>query len=369
MKQNLQALEINQDMPEIKDEAQMILPVHLNTLLEILPTQMLLVDLRTSSEFEKSHIHGAINLRMPLSFARQASFDMMERAFTDDQSRRKFSSWQSSRCMVFYDRATESALECPIADTLLQKFRGWGWDGQCFILKGHYREFSDSYSKYIVGIRMTQEAKDYVDSLRERAASRQQLLASLESYKSLLSQLNNEGRVHGSTMTLERKLERAKGVESHQRDLEAEFQRRFPELYNKAREVHGGEETPPAFDPAWLASTPGGTTKGKDNFDTKAPLVEYLDRGLTKMRDARPTTSPSPSRAPGHSKLDMEGYFDAHAERPGSGEYVQVGKGDGPPADDPGFGGAKPSDGSSGGDDAPKKGGRGGFLSKVLRRA
>ena len=147
----------------------MILPGQLNGLLDIfLPNNLLFVDLRSPTDFDKSHIYGAINLRTPVSFIEQ-SFDLIDRAFTDDQSRRNFARAPSSCCVVFYDRVLEFPWECPMADALIGKLReDKGWAGDYYVLRGHYREFSTSFDKYITGDRMTQAAKDYADSLRQR---------------------------------------------------------------------------------------------------------------------------------------------------------------------------------------------------------
>lgn len=166
---NLQNLRIESHHRQAQDGALMILPGHLNTLLEIYPSKgILLVDLRSSTDFERSHIHDAINLRAPLSFVESTSLEMIEDTFMDDQSRRSFSKWSQFKCVVFYDRVIEFDWECPVADALYNKFRRKGWRGQCFILKGHYREFSASFDKYISGAKMTSEAKEYVDSLRQQ---------------------------------------------------------------------------------------------------------------------------------------------------------------------------------------------------------
>ena len=166
---NLQNLRIESHQRPAQDVSRMILPGHLNTLLEIYPSKgILLVDLRSPSDFERSHIHDAINLRAPASFVESTSLEMIEDTFMDDQSRRSFSKWSQFKCVVFYDRVIEFDWECPVADALYAKFRRKGWQGQCFILKGHFREFSASFDKYISGAKMTSEAKEYVDSLRQQ---------------------------------------------------------------------------------------------------------------------------------------------------------------------------------------------------------
>jgi rhodanese-related sulfurtransferase len=384
-------LKIEEMTPEPRDEPRMILPDHLNTLIELFgPGQILLIDLRTPSEFEKSHVFGAVNLRAPVNFVQIASFEMLERAFLEEQSRRRFSNWQSTKCMVFYDRAVEFALECPVADVLLHKMRAWGWEGRVFVLKGHYREFSASFSKYIVGVKMTKEAKVYVDGLREKSStssSKQDQSANLARYRDFLTQLDNEDRVHPSSMSPTRKFERTRSMEDHQRDLEAEFNRLFPDLYKKAQEVHGSsQEQLPPFSSSWQGlpgpaialgtgagiggMSPGG--KGKDNFDSKAQFVEYLDRGLTKIREGTtPQPATSPMHEPGYSKLAAEtGYFDAYPDRPPSDEYVKVSRGGDEHLADDRAGPRAPGEASSpSGEDVPRKGRGGGFLNKVLRRA
>lgn len=168
---NLQNLRVGQHQQQAKPNSNMILPGHLNTLLEIYPSKgILIVDLRSSTDFERSHIHDAINLRAPLSFVQNTSLEMIEDTFMDDQSRRSFSKWLQCRCVVFYDRVVEFDWECPVADALYDKFKRKGWQGQCFILKGHYREFSDSFDKYISGSKMSQGAKEYLDGLRQQSS-------------------------------------------------------------------------------------------------------------------------------------------------------------------------------------------------------
>lgn len=147
----------------------MILPGHLNHLLEIIPLdEILLVDLRSPSDYERSHVYGAINLRAPASFVRRASLEMVEKTLADGQSREIFKKWATSRCIVFYDRQIEYTWECPTGEALIQKFRSMGWKGQGFILKGHYREFSASFDKYIGGQRMTTSAKNHLEGIEEK---------------------------------------------------------------------------------------------------------------------------------------------------------------------------------------------------------
>ncbi|OHW91275.1 tyrosine-protein phosphatase non-receptor type 6 [Colletotrichum incanum] len=468
--QQFQKLKMDDLAPSANQGAQMILPHHLNQIIEILPpSRILLIDLRPPTDYERSHIRGAINLRAPLRFVQDASFDMIERAFSDHESRQKFGEWQSTTCMVFYARAMDSPWECPLADVLYGKFKSWGWPGRCFVLKGHYREFSVSYSKFIAGSKMTDEARAYAEALlrdvnQTSTPSGDDDAARRAQYEALLTQIDNEGRVNpSSSPNPSASSDRARAMSQHERDLEAEFRRRVPDLYRKALDVQGSShrgaaaETPPAAPGAgaqtataaseeastgqtkatrWDGSSTGypvGRGGGEDKggggdrdsttafgLDTKAPLVEYLDRGLSYIRQGRPadasvdaSTAASPDNATttantsvGLSKLAAEGchaYFDSGAavSSPSGDSYVKIVKGDAqqagdhPPMSSPssfppglghhhhhqdhhgGLGGkdgtrdaaaAAAALGGPSGDETPKRG-RGGFLNKVLRRA
>ncbi|KAF6809993.1 hypothetical protein CSOJ01_06604 [Colletotrichum sojae] len=410
-----QNLKIDDTAPGTPAGAQMILPHHLNRTIEILPaSKILLIDLRSPTDFERSHIQGALNLRVPLSFVQEAPLDMLERAFPDAQSRQKFGEWRSTLVMVVYARAIDYSWECPVADALYEKFKTWGWTGRCFVLKGPYREFSVSYSVYIDGSKMTEETRSARaeaarlrdagqggdDAARNTRLERQQL----QEYEDLLTQMETEG-VNTSTPNPTGGTDRARAMSQHERDLEAEFRRRVPDLYRKAMDVRGASAVVDAPAGAQLdmsgrtgsSATPGDRTRGggrvdgssdKDisatfGFDAKAPMVEYLEKGLSHIRQGRPSEgSAIPSAAntttavsPGLSKLAAEGrYFDSGVAATGSSDdsYVKISRGDAQQASDPGLGG---KDGTKDlvavaapGDETPRRG-RGGFLNKVLRRA
>lgn len=203
MTSNLKGLRVAETAPESKSKARMILPGHLNTLLEIYPSKsVLIIDLRSSTDFDRSHIHEAVNLRAPLSFIQHTSLEMIEDTLVDDESRRRFCKWFQSRCVVFYDRVIEFDWECPVADALFEKFRKKGWLGQCFILKGHYREFSASFDKYISGYKMTKEAKEYLDSITQRSSPTQVSLSSLILFDLLLTNFNTRMRQINATSAM-----------------------------------------------------------------------------------------------------------------------------------------------------------------------
>ncbi|KAK7452899.1 hypothetical protein CaCOL14_009987 [Colletotrichum acutatum] len=402
--QQFQTLRMSGDpAPGACQGAQMILPHHLQRIIEVLSSSMILIiDLRPPADFEKSHIKGAINLRAPLNFVKEASFDMIERAFPDQRSRQVFGEWQYATCLVIYDRVIDASRDCPVADVLYDKFRTWGWPGRCFVLKGHYKEFSVSYKTSITGSKVLSEIEHQNQQQQSPDPLRQEAPAAAPSetddaaarrrarYQELLTQIDDEGLVansssnnrssyyasssrpdpnnndHDPSATSSGRGARAT-TSQHEQDLEAEFRRRVPDLYRKALEVHdssgsgGGRAAETPRDTSAPAPAPGAasgdtgtgggggtgiaetvtgaasaalaaaksseeaatgtatrwdggsalrgggggggnannTTDGEGDrnstttfgFDTKAPLVEYLDRGLSHIRQGKPVTS------------------------------------------------------------------------------
>ncbi|KAI1213050.1 uncharacterized protein F4807DRAFT_309543 [Annulohypoxylon truncatum] len=261
----LQSLKIDDhshDPPN--DGAQMILPGHLNKLLEIFPAgrgQIVVIDLRSPSEYEQSHIHGAINFRAPESFVARASMEMIERALPDEASRNAFNKWYGSTCVVFYDKVVEYTWEAPVADALYQKFKSKGWAGQCFVLKGHYREFSHSFDKYIISTNTTSNAKEYFASLEDMSEEKTQ--ENHQQYDDWLKLLEGEDRVHSTDLVPAVKAERVDATVKHQKEIEIEFENRHPDLHKEA------------------------VNRRRDsNWSIKGPMVPHLERGIAKMQEA-----------------------------------------------------------------------------------
>ncbi|KAI1335103.1 hypothetical protein F5Y15DRAFT_256349 [Xylariaceae sp. FL0016] len=266
----LQSLNIDDhshDAP--KEDLQMILPGHLNKLLEIFPTGgIVMVDLRSPSEYERSHIHGAINFRAPATFVWRASMEMIEKALHDEASQSSFTKWYTSKCVVFYDKVVEYPWEAPTAEALYQKFRSKGWTGQCFVLKGHYREFSSSFDKYIIGANTTDSAKEYLASLRDISWDTNKDVH--HRYEDWYKLIEKEDRVQTTELVPSVKDERMQAMLKQQRLMEKEFEKMQPDLYRQAL-----------------------NRRPDENWAIKAPMVAHLQRGLDRLRETgRSGTSP-----------------------------------------------------------------------------
>ncbi|EPE08812.1 tyrosine-protein phosphatase non-receptor type 6 [Ophiostoma piceae UAMH 11346] len=297
--QNLQSLTMV-DQPAIENGdgpgAKMILPGQLNRLLDIFPpSSLLFVDLRRPTDFDKSHIYGAINLRMPVSFIEEG-FDLIDKAFTDDQSRRNFARAASCRCIIFYDRVLEFPWECPMADALTKKLHEKkGWAGEYYVLKGHYREFSASFDKYITGDRMSQAAKNYVDSLRQRTPPTQTEMSGIDqNYAEWKEHVDQQNWMALADLPANLE-ERQQAVNQHQAELEAELESRNPVLFSKAMglrmpTLQTNKSATAMYEMVKAGS--GGSHPEKYSAlekELRTDLVGPLHRGLEKMHHGETT--------------------------------------------------------------------------------
>lgn len=209
--------------------------------------------------------------------------------------------------MVVYDRNIEAPWECPVAQELLEKFRNEGsWSGRCFLLKGPFREFSLSYDKYITGDRMTKAAKRYEDGLRSATPPTVDTLREKQArFEEWMRRVEREEPTKVNDLTPTVVSERAMVVDEHQKELEAEFKARFPDLYKKM------ENPPPSrAPPAPPRQDKEAGVHDEDYFDSmKAPLVGYLATGLDKMREANNGSSQAGYSFPDESVPDKLGEF------------------------------------------------------------
>ncbi|KAF5018527.1 hypothetical protein F66182_9485 [Fusarium sp. NRRL 66182] len=356
--QRFASLRVEDSKAQARQGPRIILPATLSELLDIsLPGQNLLLDLRSSTEYQRSHIKGAIHFRTPQSFLRSASLDMVERAFANAQSRRTFSHWPQARCVIFYSRGLEYPWECPSAEVLLEKLRACGWGGYCFILKGHYREFSDSFSKHIYLAQDSHSLEDPGDALLPHPADIGQadISSNQKDFVDLLMRLESEDQTRHLSSSPGYHEERTTALAEQEKLLQDEFQNSFPALFKKAQDIHGN-----------------AVKSDGESFVTKAQMVEYLDRGLTKIRDAQAPQPQTMVYEPGHSKLASDGYVDRANRNRESDEYVEVGRGDEPAGSDENpqlTGKGKELRAMPTAEETTRRGRGGGLLNKVFRRA
>ncbi|KAK6418649.1 hypothetical protein LTR81_008110 [Elasticomyces elasticus] len=132
-------------------EQQLVTPQRVVTLLQADPDDILILDLRVSTHYAKSHITGALNLCIPTTLLKRPSFNVQKLAetFKDDAQRSRFENWRNSSYIIIYDAASAQLKDAQICLNMIKKFRGDGYEGTLHVVKGGFVEFSRSFPQYV----------------------------------------------------------------------------------------------------------------------------------------------------------------------------------------------------------------------------
>ena len=143
----------------LDDGPAMITPSQLKGMLDHFPeTHMLLLDLRVFPQYSQSRIKNALNLCIPTTLLKRPSFNLqkLKETFTKESERARFAKWKESKCIVVYDAYSSEKKDAVSSINTLKKFSGEGWNGNCYILRGGFAQFSKDYPEAI-DIKSTQE--------------------------------------------------------------------------------------------------------------------------------------------------------------------------------------------------------------------
>ena len=123
-----------------KDNPTMITPEQLCVLIETLPTEILLLDLRVFPHFANSRIRGALNLCIPTTLLKRPSFGVQKLAdtFTVEADQAEFARWRQCRHIVLYDANSAQLKDAATPINVLKKFSTEGWKGQGIIIRGGF---------------------------------------------------------------------------------------------------------------------------------------------------------------------------------------------------------------------------------------
>lgn len=130
----------------------MISPTILRDMLEgSSPNDVLLLDLRVSPQYAQSRIKGALNLCIPTTLLKRATFNLqkLEQTFQADKDKKAFSRWRSAKQLVVYDAFSSEKRDAISAMNTIKKFTNEGYNGSCSILRGGFNAFAAAYPALI----------------------------------------------------------------------------------------------------------------------------------------------------------------------------------------------------------------------------
>jgi hypothetical protein len=140
---------INED--DETDGPTMATAQHIVNILESAVEEVLLLDLRVSTQYAKARISGALSLCIPTTLLKRASFNVQKLAetFKDEESREKFERWRSSKYIVVYDSSSSQMKDATTCINTLKKFTSEGWSGGTYIIRGGFQEFAQRFPNWV----------------------------------------------------------------------------------------------------------------------------------------------------------------------------------------------------------------------------
>ncbi|KAF2165634.1 hypothetical protein M409DRAFT_23925 [Zasmidium cellare ATCC 36951] len=126
-------------------------PQHVVNLLTSRMDEILILDLRVQTQYANSHITGALNLCIPTTLLKRPSFNVQKLGdtFKDEEQRAKFENWRKSSYIIVYDANSSVLKDATMCLNTIKKFRGEGYEGTLYIVRGGFLEFAKRFPNYV----------------------------------------------------------------------------------------------------------------------------------------------------------------------------------------------------------------------------
>lgn len=133
--------------PKIESGPVLIMPDQLHGMIADSNLRMLLLDVRSAQSYAQSHIRSSLNLCIPTTLLKRATFNLqkLQQTFQHPDQQGLFSQWKETDCLVVYDASSSEKTEAMTAMNMIKKFTNEGYKGSTFILRGGFRLFAEEY--------------------------------------------------------------------------------------------------------------------------------------------------------------------------------------------------------------------------------
>ncbi|CAM1510517.1 Fc.00g008520.m01.CDS01 [Cosmosporella sp. VM-42] len=113
--------------------------------------RMLLLDIRSSQNYANSRIEGALNLCIPTTLLKRATFNIkkLQQTFQNGPDSEKFSKWREMEYITVYDAHSSDKRDAVTAQNMIKKFTNEGFTGTTCILRGGFNSFQESFSSCV----------------------------------------------------------------------------------------------------------------------------------------------------------------------------------------------------------------------------
>ncbi|KAL2205776.1 hypothetical protein CC79DRAFT_1274900 [Sarocladium strictum] len=113
--------------------------------------KLLLLDIRSIQNYAQTRIEGALNLCIPTTLLKRATFNIkkLQQTFQTGPQSEKFARWHEMDCIVVYDSHSSDKRDAVTAQNMIKKFTNEGYKGQTYILRGGFSIFQTTHPDYI----------------------------------------------------------------------------------------------------------------------------------------------------------------------------------------------------------------------------
>ena len=116
-----------------------------------LPQDLLILDLRSFTQYSMSRIDGAINLCIPTTLLKRPGFNVqkLSETFTKEKEIAKFAQWKDAKFIIVYDANSMQLKDANSSLNTLKKFTNEKWRGAPLILRGGFSKFADKFPNQV----------------------------------------------------------------------------------------------------------------------------------------------------------------------------------------------------------------------------
>lgn len=113
--------------------------------------RLLILDIRSSQNYANSRIEGALNLCIPTTLLKRATFNIqkLQQTFQKGPHADKFSKWREMDSIIVYDAHSSDKRDAVTAQNMIKKFTKEGYKGDIHILRGGFNAFQQQFPALI----------------------------------------------------------------------------------------------------------------------------------------------------------------------------------------------------------------------------
>ncbi|KAH7040342.1 uncharacterized protein B0I36DRAFT_234887 [Microdochium trichocladiopsis] len=113
--------------------------------------ELLILDVRVSTHYAQSRIRDALNLCIPTTLLKRATFNIQKllQTLQSEQDQEKFQQWRATKYLVVYDATSSEQRDAAAAMNMLKKFANEGYEGTPYLLQGGFAAFSKAYPNLV----------------------------------------------------------------------------------------------------------------------------------------------------------------------------------------------------------------------------